>query len=82
MPSISTQTVDKLKQTVQNACKDQEKGIPGVTVVVVNKDGKELFAQASGKKGIGSGEDMTLDSVFWVRHSFRFPSHWRSSNNG
>ncbi|KAM3085963.1 hypothetical protein ACMFMG_003013 [Clarireedia jacksonii] len=66
MSSISTQTVDNLKQTLQNACKDPEKGIPGATVVVVNRNGKELFAHASGKKGISSDEDMTLDSVFWI----------------
>lgn len=51
---------------MNGACADLEKGLPGVTVVVVGKDGQELFASAAGKRGYGSAEPMTLESVYWV----------------
>jgi len=34
--------------------------------VVIGKDGTELFAQAAGKRGYGSSDPMTLDSIFWI----------------
>lgn len=40
--------------------------IPGAAVVVVGKDGSELFARAAGTRGAASDEPMTLDSIFWV----------------
>ncbi|GIK00368.1 hypothetical protein Aspvir_004391 [Aspergillus viridinutans] len=61
MASLSPQAVTALKERVDAACADQEKGIPGAVVVVVGKDGKEHFAHASGKRGYGSEEPMTLD---------------------
>jgi CubicO group peptidase (beta-lactamase class C family) len=66
MASLSPQAVTALKERVDAACADQEKGIPGAVAVVVGKDGKEHFAHASGKRGHGSEEPMTLDSIFWI----------------
>ncbi|KAI2638841.1 beta-lactamase family protein [Hypomontagnella submonticulosa] len=40
--------------------------IPGATVVVVGKDGTELFAHAAGRRGIRSQEPTTLDSVYFM----------------
>lgn len=51
---------------VEAACEDPKTGIPGVSVVVVDKNGTELFAQASGKRGVESEEPMTLDTVYWI----------------
>jgi CubicO group peptidase (beta-lactamase class C family) len=66
MASLSPQAVADLRERVDAACADQETGIPGAVVVVVGKDGKEHFAHASGKRGYGSEESMTLDSIFWI----------------
>ncbi|KAL4870722.1 hypothetical protein BDV12DRAFT_207415 [Aspergillus spectabilis] len=38
----------------------------GTTVVVVKKDGDELFAHSAGQRGKGSPEPMTLDTIFWI----------------
>ncbi|KAI1808062.1 beta-lactamase family protein [Daldinia bambusicola] len=38
--------------------------LPGTAVVVVDKQGNELFAHAAGKRGIASKEPMTLDNIF------------------
>lgn len=66
MAPLTEQTLNTLRSTVDAACYDHSKGIPGATVVVVGKDGEELFAHASGRRGMASAEDMTLDSVYWI----------------
>jgi len=63
---FSQQTIDTLRSTVDAACSDQRTGVPGATVVVVGKDGKELFAHAAGRKGVASADDMSLNSSFWI----------------
>jgi len=66
MSKLSAQTLSQLSQAADDACTDQIAGIPGTVVVVVGKDGKELFSHAAGRRGAGSHEPMTLDSVFWI----------------
>jgi CubicO group peptidase (beta-lactamase class C family) len=64
--SLSSEVIQNLKKSVDAACADPKTSIPGTSVVVVGKDGKELFAHAAGKRGVASSENMTLDSVFWI----------------
>jgi CubicO group peptidase (beta-lactamase class C family) len=66
MSKLSAQSVQALEKITENAVADPETDIPGTTVVVVGKDGKELFAHAAGKRGFGSKEPMTLDSIYWI----------------
>lgn len=63
---LPDQVIQNLKKTVEDACADPRSDIPGTSVVVVGKDGKELFAHSAGKRGVNSSEDMTLDNVFWI----------------
>ncbi|KAL7782419.1 beta-lactamase/transpeptidase-like protein [Trichoderma ceciliae] len=63
---FSGQTISNLQNTVEKACVDPETGIPGVTVVVVGKDGKEHFAYSAGKRGLVSNDPMTLETIFWI----------------
>ncbi|KAI9739885.1 MAG: hypothetical protein M1818_004941 [Claussenomyces sp. TS43310] len=66
MTKFSAEVLTGLQKTVEGACADAGKGLPGTTVVVVGKDGKELFAHAAGKRGYGSAEPMTLDNIYWI----------------
>jgi len=66
MGKFSAQSVQALEKITEDAIADPETDIPGTTVVVVGKDGKELFAHAAGKRGYGSNEPMTLDSIYWI----------------
>jgi CubicO group peptidase (beta-lactamase class C family) len=66
MSRLPDSVVHNLKKTVDNACADPKSDIPGISVVLVGKDGKELFAHSAGKRGINSSENMTLDNVFWI----------------
>jgi|TARA_R110002003_G_scaffold135_7_gene12562 CubicO group peptidase (beta-lactamase class C family) len=63
---LPDQVIQNLKKTVNDACADPRSDIPGTSVVVVGKDGKELFAHSAGKRGLNSSEDMTLDNTFWI----------------
>lgn len=60
------QTVNTLRSTVEAACSDQQKGVPGAVVVVVDKNGNELFSHAAGQRGVASSENLTTDSIFWI----------------
>lgn len=62
---LSTEAVSGLRATFDEACASTD-SLPGVVGVAVGKDGKELFAHASGKRGAGTDEPMTLDNVFWI----------------
>ncbi|KAF9248236.1 hypothetical protein DTO027I6_6406 [Penicillium roqueforti] len=64
--SLNAQVQSHLRDIVDKACEDQKSGIPGTTVVVVGKDGNELFAHSAGKRGAGSEDPMTLDTIFWI----------------
>lgn len=44
----------------------EENKIPGCVCIVVGKDGTTIFQHASGTRGIGTEEAMTLESVFWI----------------
>jgi CubicO group peptidase (beta-lactamase class C family) len=66
MVQLSTAVLDSLRQTVDTACTDPKADIPGATVVIVGRDGKELFAHCAGKRGVNSHEPMTQDNVYWI----------------
>ena len=64
--ALSSASTNNIKSTLNAACDDADKGIPGVVAVAIGKDGKELFAHAAGKRGFGSDEPMTLENIFWI----------------
>ncbi|KAJ5670846.1 beta-lactamase/transpeptidase-like protein [Penicillium maclennaniae] len=61
--SLDAQAASRLREIVDMACEDQKSG---TTVVVVGKDGNELFTHSAGKQGMGSKDRMTLDNIFWI----------------
>jgi len=62
---LSEQAVSGLRAVV-DATVNGPSSIPGATIVVVDKNGDDIFAYSSGKRGISSAEPMTLDNVFWI----------------
>lgn len=64
--SLNPQVHSHICNIIDKACEDQKSGIPGTTVVVVGKDGKELLAHSAGKRGAESKDPMTLDNIFWI----------------
>jgi CubicO group peptidase (beta-lactamase class C family) len=64
--ALPDQVIQSLKKTVDKACDNIRSDIPGTSVVVVGRDGKELFAHAAGKRGVNSTEDMSLANLYWI----------------
>jgi CubicO group peptidase (beta-lactamase class C family) len=63
---LPSKTIESLTARLNLACENPTTTLPGVAVVVVDKDGKELFARTAGQRGLGSSEPMSLDTVFWI----------------
>lgn len=63
---LDARTTSHLRDILENSCKDEKAGIPGATVVVVDRDGNELFAHSAGKRGTGAKDPMDLDTIFWI----------------
>lgn len=66
MTMLSSAAVDALKAKLEAACSDPEKGLPGASVAVVGKDGRQLFSHAAGQRGLRASETMDEDTVFWI----------------
>ena len=66
MTALSSPSIEAIKNLTNTACSDTEKGLPGVSVAVVGKNGKQLLAHSAGKRGYGSSEPMAEDSVYWI----------------
>ncbi|KAH6642088.1 beta-lactamase/transpeptidase-like protein [Boeremia exigua] len=64
--TLSEEVVNSLRAAVDEACADPKSDIPGASIVVVGRDGKELFAHAAGQRGVGAADPMTLENVFWI----------------
>lgn len=63
--SLSESAAAGIAKSIDAVTSDPHK-IPGAVLVVVGKDGKPIFAHASGKRGIDTEEPMTLDTIFWI----------------
>ena len=68
MATVSTSAIDSLKKQIDEVTNDPA-GIPGTVYCAVNKKGELIFQHASGNKGLGKQEPMTMDSVFWIARS-------------
>jgi CubicO group peptidase (beta-lactamase class C family) len=64
--SFTAEVTEKLQHTVEAAVTDPLSDIPGVSVIIISKDGQELFAHSAGKRGTSSNESMTLENIFWT----------------
>ena len=64
--AFSPETTALLREKIDAATSDPETSIPGLTFVVVGRDGKDKFAYSAGKRGHGASEPMTLDNIFWI----------------
>lgn len=54
-----------IRQKIDQVTAEENK-IPGCVCIVVGRDGTPIFQHASGTRGIGTQEAMSLDSVFWI----------------
>lgn len=64
--SFSTTTIQNLKDILGAAVDSAEGGVPGISAVVFDKAGRELFMHAAGTRGASSTEPLTPEHVFWI----------------
>ncbi|CZT20436.1 probable related beta-lactamase [Ramularia collo-cygni] len=57
---------DAVQKSLDSVTGDKSAGVPGLVFVAVDKNGDEIVANASGKKGLDTSEPMTMDTVFWI----------------
>ncbi|KAI1778223.1 beta-lactamase/transpeptidase-like protein [Hypoxylon cercidicola] len=55
-----------MEQSIVTDGETVARAVPGATLVVVGRDGRELFVHAAGKRGIKSQEPMTLENIMWM----------------
>lgn len=60
---VQQQVQASLDSVTSNAA---QTGLPGLVFVAVDRNGDEITATASGTRGLGMSEPMTLDTVFWI----------------
>ncbi len=63
---VNQKAQDAVQKNLDGVTGDSSTGIPGMVFVAVDKNGDEICAVASGKKGVGNRDKMTMDTVFWI----------------
>jgi CubicO group peptidase (beta-lactamase class C family) len=63
---VNSQAQEAVQKSLDSVTSDKSTGVAGLVFVAVDKNGGEIAASASGKTGINSKEDMSLDSIFWI----------------
>lgn len=63
---FSTTAIRALKDIVEAAVIPENGGVPGITAVVFDKAGNELFVHSAGTRGASSIDVLTPEHVFWI----------------
>lgn len=63
---ISLESKDRIRNIIDKSTSGTQPSLPGLVYCAVNANGDEFFKYASGHRGSGVEEPMTLDSVFWL----------------
>lgn len=63
---VNQKAQEAVQKSLDGVTGDKSTGIAGLVFVAIDKNGEQIAASASGKKGLNSKEDMSLDTVFWI----------------
>lgn len=64
---VNQKAQDAVQKSLDSVTGDKSTGVAGLVFVAVDKNGEEIAASASGKKGLGENRaPMDLDTVFWI----------------
>ena len=64
---VNQKAQDAVQQSLDSVTGNKETGVAGLVFVAVDKNGQQICANVSGKRGIGANRPpMTLDTVFWI----------------
>lgn len=63
---VNQQLQDTIQKSLDSVTSGPNASVPGLVFVAVDRNGEQLAASASGRRGQNSKEPMTLDTVFWI----------------
>ena len=63
---VNQKTQEAVQKSLDGITGDEATGIAGMVFVAVDREGNEICAVPSGKKGINNRGPMTMDTVFWI----------------
>lgn len=63
---INKTAQSNVQQSLDSVTNDKSTGVAGLVFVAVDKNGDEICANASGKRGLNDRAAMDLDTVFWI----------------
>lgn len=64
---VNQKAQDAVQQSLDSVTSNKETGVAGLVFVAIDKNGQQICANASGKRGIGANRaPMDLDTVFWI----------------
>ena len=63
---VNEKAQEAVQKSLDGVTGDSSTGIAGIVFVAVDKDGKQICAVPSGKKGLNNRGPMTMDTVFWI----------------
>lgn len=63
---FSAATIQKLQAVLKSAVNLDEGGVPGMTAVIFDKFGTELFVHSEGTRGASSTESMGPEHIIWL----------------
>ena len=63
---VNQKAQSAVEKSLDSITSDKSTGVPGLVFVAVDKNGDQIAAHASGKKGSNTQEPMTLETVLWI----------------
>lgn len=64
---VNQKAQEAIQKSLDSVTGDKSTGVAGLVFVAIDKNGEQIAAVPSGKKGIGANrEAMDLDTVFWI----------------
>jgi CubicO group peptidase (beta-lactamase class C family) len=63
---VNQKAQDAVQKNLDGVTNDSSTGVAGMVFVAVDKEGNEICAVPSGKKGVNNRGPMTMDTVFWI----------------
>lgn len=63
---VNQKAQETVQKNLDGVTNDSSTGVAGAVFVAVDKQGNEICAVPSGKKGVSNRGPMTMDTVFWI----------------
>ncbi|KAF2721836.1 beta-lactamase/transpeptidase-like protein [Polychaeton citri CBS 116435] len=63
---VNQKAQESVQKSLDSVTSDPSTGIAGLVFAAIDKNGQQICAVPSGKKGLNTSEPMDMDTVFWI----------------